>query len=80
MDEQAVNAGISFDDGYLGRYGRCSVCGRQNKVVGPLDVSSSQRRCIIPSRVKTMKIDQRPKNGCDAQKGINQGLVVSRSS
>jgi len=51
-------------DGAFGRYGTCAECGR-HKVVGPLDVPSSERTCIVPLAARLIHQDTR--TGCEIQ-------------
>lgn len=51
-------------DGLSGKYGSCTDCKRTNKVVG-----FSTGTCIMPRLVFHLSENQRPANGCEAQRG-----------
>lgn len=71
MSKRPAAFALSIDDhglagdGIVGKFGTCTDCKRTNKVV----TRSPEPRCIMPRLVGFLPENQRPVNGCEAQRG-----------
>jgi hypothetical protein len=69
--ENIIDAHGLAGDGLLGRHGTCSICKRQNKVVGPLTARPGTERCIVPSKYRILMDAGKAEamTGCEIQRG-----------
>lgn len=77
--QAATDAHGLSGNGVLGRIGKCSVCKRDNKTVGPLSAPSERQKCIVPIEyaAQVAKGKAEIKTGCEIQRGSRPGELVA---